>query len=91
MTIVTIKPADGRRVPMPPGYGLPRGALLPEDGFAVTLDPFTRRLLADGDVVVVEPPPPPPTPGASARSAPAAPQASASPAANPGANKESAS
>ena len=56
---VTIKPGvkpDGtpHRVPMPAGYGLPGfGASLPESGFRLPLDHFVRRLLADGDAVLV--------------------------------------
>lgn len=51
---ISIKPGDGRRVPMPEGYGLPYGALLPADGMEVERDTLILKMLADGDVVTVD-------------------------------------
>ena len=73
---VTIKPAmlpDGQtpmRVPMPGGLGLPGiGFPLPAAGARVPSSEFVRRLIADGDVVVV---PEPAEPAAVTASVPAA-------------------
>lgn len=49
MTQIRIRPAPGRRVPMP------GGALLPDtpEGTRVAYTPFVHRRLRDGDVVEV--------------------------------------
>ena len=45
MTTKFLKPADGRRVPMPDGRPWPA------EGAEVELDTYVRRRLADGDLV----------------------------------------
>ena len=50
---ITIKPGPGRRVPMPAGYGLLHGALLPAEGMEVERTALILKMLADGDVVRV--------------------------------------
>lgn len=69
MAFIKIKPAKGMRVPMPGGYGLPVGTPLPADGFSVPSDPFTRRLLADGDAVLIKEPAATPAAGTAAPAA----------------------
>ena len=62
---ITIKPGDGRRVPMPSGYGLVAGTLLPAEGMEVERPTLVLKMLADGDVVKVDAAPahPPAEPG----------------------------
>ncbi|MTW19092.1 DUF2635 domain-containing protein [Rhodoplanes serenus] len=45
-----LKPADGRRVPLPDGTPWPAG------GARVEIDRYVRRRIADGDLVPAEPP-----------------------------------
>ena len=51
---ITIKPGVGRRVPMPAGYGLRHGELLPAEGMEVERTALILKMLADGDVVRVD-------------------------------------
>lgn len=44
-----LKPADGRRVPLPDGTPWPPG------GARVEIDRYVRRRIADGDLVPAEP------------------------------------
>ena len=61
VAFITVKPAldaDGqpKRVPMPKRFGLPHGSALPVAGWKVPDDPFIRRQIADGDLVLVPDP-----------------------------------
>lgn len=52
MTTKYLRPADGRRVPMPDGRPWPA------EGAEVEVDTYVRRRLADGDLVKASPPKP---------------------------------
>lgn len=54
MQIAHLKPGPGRRV-RDPRRGF---AVMPEGGYAMPLDDYARRRLADGDLVRVRPPRP---------------------------------
>ena len=54
MSYITVKPATGLRVVMPPALGTTRGLPLPEEGARVLRTPFVERRLKCGDLVEVE-------------------------------------
>ncbi|MCD7099118.1 DUF2635 domain-containing protein [Stenotrophomonas sp. MMGLT7] len=67
MSTAYLIPRTGLAVLQPRDHKRPVPTPLPAEGATVTLTPYWRRRLADGDVTAGEPPAPAPTPAKTAK------------------------